>query len=55
MVRVTDKGVGFQAGQEPEKGRYGLRIIQERAESMGWRLTVSSRPGKTTLDIEGGD
>lgn len=54
-VRVTDKGVGFQAGLEPAKGRYGLRIIQERAESMGWRLTVSSRPGKTTLEIEGGD
>ncbi|CAM4327915.1 sensor histidine kinase [Paenibacillus macerans] len=54
-VSVMDEGTGFQADKPQAKGRYGLQIIRERAEAMGWTLQVTSRPGKTTVEIAGGD
>jgi two-component system, NarL family, sensor kinase len=45
-LRVTDDGQGFDTAARPDTGTsYGLRSMSERAELIGGRLTVSSRPG----------
>lgn len=41
---VRDDGVGFEPGQE-RPGRLGLKIMQERAESVGAKLEILSQPG----------
>ncbi len=42
-VRIADNGRGFDpVGADP--ARYGLRSMRERAESVGGRLNVDSRP-----------
>jgi two-component system sensor histidine kinase UhpB len=50
-VTVTDNGIGFHPADsgaaERERG-WGLLNIRERAESIGGRLTVESRPGGGT-------
>ncbi len=43
---VSDNGHGFDPGQKP-KG-IGLRSIQERAESVGGKVTIESAPGQGT-------
>jgi len=46
---VTDNGRGFDVGTRPDRGTsYGLRSMAERAELVGGRLTVVSRPGVGT-------
>ncbi|MGG6314223.1 sensor histidine kinase [Paenibacillus macerans] len=54
LVKVDDSGTGFAADHPPEPGRYGLQIMRERAEHMGWELTIVSVPGNTTVEIRGG-
>jgi signal transduction histidine kinase len=47
-LEVIDGGVGFDmAGLKPAHG-YGLRGMAERADEIGWKLEVSSRPGQGT-------
>lgn len=56
VLRVTDDGCGFSAaadvvaggGERPGEDSYGLRNMAERAELMGGRLEVTSRPGLGT-------
>ena len=49
VLRVTDDGQGFDAGAPPDsEASYGLRSMTERAELVGGRLTVASRPGLGT-------
>jgi signal transduction histidine kinase len=48
QVRVVDNGCGFDISQVP---RRGLRLMQERAQTIGARLTVGSQPGLTSLAI----
>jgi signal transduction histidine kinase len=49
LLRVTDDGQGFDIGaRSPDDTSYGLRSMTERAELMGGRLTVASRPGLGT-------
>jgi signal transduction histidine kinase len=46
LLRVTDDGRGFDTGAQPgSEASYGLRSMTERAEVIGGRLTVTSRPG----------
>jgi signal transduction histidine kinase len=46
-LAVTDNGRGFSANQiAPD--RLGLSIMRERAEAIGARFSVDSRPGKGT-------
>jgi two-component system NarL family sensor kinase len=46
LLRVTDDGRGFDIGaQRDSEGSYGLRSMTERAELVGGRLDVTSRPG----------
>ena len=49
VLRVTDDGQGFDVGARPDsEASYGLRSMTERAELVGGRLTVTSRPGLGT-------
>ncbi|MBI4297733.1 MAG: sensor histidine kinase, partial [Chloroflexi bacterium] len=50
LAMVCDNGNGF-AVQQPSVGkwpRFGLRMMQERAESIGGELVVESQPGNGT-------
>jgi signal transduction histidine kinase len=51
LLRVSDDGHGFDAGartDDPAPSCYGLRSMAERAELIGGRLAVTSRPGVGT-------
>ncbi len=50
LLVVKDNGVGFEA--DKPKGGVGLHSMNERAESLGGTLQVTSGPGKgTTLEV----
>jgi signal transduction histidine kinase len=49
FVRVVDDGCGFDAVREQRKG---LAAMRERANSIGARLSISSDPGKTVVEIQ---
>ena len=52
VVAVTDNGVGFEP-QETYVGHHGLSGMQFRAESLGGKMEVQSRPGQgCTVRIE---
>ncbi|CAM4332945.1 histidine kinase [Paenibacillus phoenicis] len=53
-VTITDHGCGFAQEDQARPGRYGLQIMRERTNEMGWELTVASQPGETTIQIRGG-
>lgn len=48
MVEVSDEGIGFDPGAIPQEGRYGLAIMEERAQMAGGRLVLDSAPGHGT-------
>ncbi|MCB0116525.1 MAG: ATP-binding protein, partial [Caldilineaceae bacterium] len=49
QIRVTDDGVGFDPGQQPQAGgRLGLRQMRERLNTVRGQLTVLSQPGSGT-------
>jgi signal transduction histidine kinase len=49
VLRVTDDGQGFDIGARSDgETSYGLRSMTERAELVGGRLVVTSRPGLGT-------
>ncbi len=48
VLVVADDGQGFDTGQMSEEGRFGLRGMRERAEMVGGRLEICSRPGRGT-------
>jgi two-component system NarL family sensor kinase len=46
LLRVADDGRGFDIGARPDsETSYGLHSMTERAELIGGRLSVTSRPG----------
>jgi signal transduction histidine kinase len=48
-LRVVDDGRGFEVdGPAPRRSGFGLVSMRERAEALGGRLTVASRPGEGT-------
>jgi signal transduction histidine kinase len=48
-LRVVDDGRGFEVdGPAPRLAGFGLVSMRERAEQLGGRLTVASRPGQGT-------
>ncbi|WP_379153470.1 sensor histidine kinase [Paenibacillus sp. sgz5001063] len=56
-VGVSDDGAGIRH-EDPfaVNGSYGLQIMKERVESMGWTLTLKSGESGTTIEIaKGGD
>ena len=54
---VADNGIGTDAERLRAPGRYGFRMMESRAQEMGWRLTVESPPaGGTAVRLtKGGD
>lgn len=46
-VRVIDDGIGFDP-KTHRQGHVGLAIMRERAQRIGGRVTVDSRPGRGT-------
>ena len=60
-IRVTDDGTGFDLrSTNPTTNGYGLRIMRERVEGVGGRMTLRSELGKGTevefvLSEEAGD
>jgi signal transduction histidine kinase len=49
VLEIADDGVGFDPAKAGERGGMGLRGMVERAEELGGRLTVESKPGSGTL------
>ena len=51
-LEIVDNGVGFDTFEHPlggdEMGGYGLLSMAERAEIVGGRLNIRSRPGSGT-------
>jgi signal transduction histidine kinase len=47
-LEVADDGVGFDVPTAWDSGGFGLRSMRERAELVGGRLSVRSRPGGGT-------
>jgi two-component system sensor histidine kinase UhpB len=53
VVRVEDDGVGFDVPAVQAAGQsVGMRSMAARAERMGARLTVESRPGATVVGVD---
>jgi signal transduction histidine kinase len=56
-LRVSDDGTGFEQGARAErsaKGHLGLQLLEERAQDLGARVTVRSKPSEgTTLVLRG--
>ncbi len=50
VLSVTDEGVGFDVDAAATVG-LGLRIMHERANSVGAELRVNSEPGKTCVTV----
>jgi len=48
---VTDNGVGFEGDPLARRDRFGLRMVRERAEKMGWSFRLSRRGGETVLEL----
>ena len=51
VLEVGDDGRGFDTGDSAARGRrsFGLQFMRERAELIGARLDVRSRPGDGTV------
>jgi len=51
ILQVADDGRGFDVGDAASRGRrnFGLQFMRERAELIGARLDVRSRPGDGTV------
>ncbi|TXH28791.1 MAG: ATPase, partial [Mycobacterium sp.] len=52
-LEIIDNGIGFDTFERPlgadETGGYGLLSMAERAEIVGGRLNIRSRPGSGTI------
>jgi len=48
---VEDDGVGFAADPLTMHGRFGLRMVRDRAERMGWTFTAQRRGDWTVVEI----
>ena len=51
IVSIEDNGVGMQDDLNLYKDRYGLRIMMERAQELGWRVTLPVVSLGTVIEI----
>ncbi len=52
VIHIHDNGCGYNTTDLTPSGHYGLSMMQERAETVGAVLAISSQPGKgTKIDI----
>lgn len=54
-VVIADNGEGFQHNPFDVNGSYGLQIMKERVEGMGWRLRLTSGKSGTNVEITKGE
>ncbi|NGZ77766.1 sensor histidine kinase [Saccharibacillus alkalitolerans] len=54
-VEVADDGRGFDGDPLAAPGRYGLKIMADRAQEMGWRFELNSKPGRTSVRLGKGE
>ncbi len=47
-LRVHDDGCGFKPTKVAPSGHYGLGMMQERSDSIGAKLAITSQPGQGT-------
>ena len=47
---ITDDGNGFDVSKK-HSGGMGLASMHHRADSIGGRLTIESRPGRTSVRV----
>jgi signal transduction histidine kinase len=47
-IEINDDGQGFDTQQAREGGHLGLASMSERADEIGWDLTIQSTPGEGT-------
>jgi putative methionine-R-sulfoxide reductase with GAF domain/two-component sensor histidine kinase len=53
LLRITDKGKGYDSDGEPRSKGYGLTNMRERATRLGTQLKLQSTPGQgTTVTVE---
>lgn len=50
-VEIMDDGRGFRGNPFESQGSYGLSILKERAEAMGWRFRIRRERERTTLEL----
>jgi two-component system nitrate/nitrite sensor histidine kinase NarQ len=51
---IHDDGIGAAEEKLYEKGKYGVRMMLDRAEAMGWSVTLQqARPHGTLVEING--
>ena len=51
---IHDDGIGAPAEKLDEKGKYGVKMMQDRANAMGWSVTVqTAEPHGTIVEIIG--
>ena len=48
---VSDDGKGFELDKPLGENRYGIKIMKDRAEAMGWKFMVERRNNKTIISI----
>ncbi|MBD3920118.1 sensor histidine kinase [Paenibacillus sp. PR3] len=48
-VTVRDNGVGADTDALWAKGRFGIRMMRDRAQSMGWTFTANGTTGQGTI------
>ncbi|REK68491.1 MAG: two-component sensor histidine kinase [Cohnella sp.] len=49
--RVEDDGVGFAGDPLQAPGRFGLRMVRERARKMGWTFKAERRGDRTVFEL----
>lgn len=54
VCSIADDGIGYEGDPFRMPGRYGLKILRERAEEMGWDLRLDRQDGKTRLSLRKG-
>ncbi|MBT2282477.1 two-component sensor histidine kinase [Paenibacillus polymyxa] len=53
-ITVSDNGKGFEGDPFAKKNKFGLRIMKERCNEMGWIMNMYRKDGKTIVEIQKG-
>ena len=48
---VEDDGAGFDGDPLQAQGRFGLRMVRDRAKAMGWTFLAERRGGRTVVEL----
>lgn len=48
ILEITDDGIGFQLQESPASGGFGISSMKERAEKIGGRVEIISKPDRGT-------